>query len=322
MGRISEGRGSRCYGATQETRGFGPCWPVGRWPSHGPGWGGLPLHKLQPLHVQEYYERDLKEGPRDAKKSLPRSLSPTTVNMHHRILHRALAQAVKWRLIAANPCDAVDPPRPEKKKPPVVPVGDALALLDAIADTPYHTPAMLARYCGLRMGEAMGLRWEDVDFENRRLSIRQILYQRKVGEPIFKAPKTAGSCRVVVPPQVAVEALKAHRKRQLEWKLAAGRAWQDTGLVCTMQDGTPINPPTLASWFRAQAHRRGLEISFHDLRHLHATYLLQLGVHPKVVAEDLGHSTTRLTLDTYSRVAPTLQREAADRLDALLRGNM
>jgi len=280
--------------------------------------GNIPLHKLQPLHVQEYYEKDLKEGRRDTKKSLPRSLSPTTVNMHHRILHRALAQAVKWRLIPANPCDAVDPPRPEKKMPPVVPVEKVLALLDTIAETPYHTPAVLALTCGLRMGEALGLRWEDVDFRNRRLSIRQILYQRKPGEPIFKAPKTAGSSRVVVPPQATFDALKTHRKRQLEWKLAAGPAWEETGLVCTMQDGNPINPPTLASWFRAQAYRRGLEISFHDLRHLCATYLLQLGVHPKVAAEMLGHSTVKLTLDTYSHVTPTMQQEAADKLDGLL----
>lgn len=287
-----------------------------------PHLGSIPLAKLQPIHVQEYYERDLKEGRKDNKKSKPRSLSPTTVNMHHRILHRAFGQAVKLRLIPYNPCDAVDPPRPEKKQPLVVPVAKVLALLEAIRDTPYHTPAMLALTCGLRMGEALGLRWQDVDFRKGTLHVRQILYQRNVGQPHFKAPKTAGSSRAVVMPQETAAALKAHRKRQLEWKLAAGELWQDTGLVCTMQDGSPINPPTLGTWFRMQAQKHSLDISFHDLRHLHATYLLELGVHPKVVAERLGHSTVKLTLDTYSHVAPTVQREAAEKLDQLFRRNM
>jgi len=282
-----------------------------------PHLGSIPLAKLQPLHVQDYYEKDLKEGRKDGKGS---GLSPTTVNMHHRILHRALRQAVKLRLLPFNPCDAVDPPRPEKKQPPVIPVAEVQALLEAIRETPYYTPAALALTCGLRLGETLGLRWQDVDLKNRRLCVRQILYQRRVGEPIFKPPKTAGSTRVVVLPEAAVAVLKEQKKRQAAWRLQAGSLWQDTGLVCTMQDGSPINPPTLASWFCRHAYQRGLDISFHDLRHLHATYLLELGVHPKVVAERLGHSTVKLTLDTYSHVTPTVQEDAARKLDGLLGG--
>lgn len=116
-----------------------------------------------------------------------------------------------------------------------------------------------------------------------------------------------------------VRELRPQKKRQLEWRLKAGSASQDTGLVCTWEDGSPVNPPSLGSRFRTLARRAGFPISFHDLRHTHASLLLRAGVPLKVAQERLGHATISLTGDTYTHLLPTMQREAALNLEAILK---
>lgn len=280
-----------------------------------PALGSILLCKLQPLHLQRYYEQSLREGRKDTKKSLGPGLSTQTVLHHHRVLHSALEQAVKWQLVARNVADAVEPPRPQRGTPAAVTEEEALAVLDALRDTYAYTPVLLALGTGMRMGEILGLRWQDADLNAGVLYLRQT-YQKAGGEYIFRpAAKTKGSIRPVPVPPFVVRELKAHRKQQLEWKLKAGSAWQDFDLICTMQDGTPIKPTTLSKYFGTVARSLGLRMKFHDLRHAHATLLLKWGVHPKIVAERLGHSTTRLTLDTYSHVTPTMQDEAVKLLE-------
>ena len=191
---------------------------------------------------------------------------------------------------------------------------------DAVADDRLSALYTVALTTGLRRGEAMGLAWEDIDFKRGTLAIRHTLI--KVADGWERAePKTAGSRRIVRLPEIAITELRRHRVRQLEERLQAGSEWQDTGLVFTTTLGTAIDGSNLLRAFRSHLRRVDLPpIRFHDLRHSAATFMLTLGVQPKVVAEMLGHSNVGTTLDTYSHVLPHLQDEAAAKMDGLLTG--
>jgi integrase len=177
---------------------------------------------------------------------------------------------------------------------------------------------LAAATTGLRRGEVLGLMWTDVDFDKGRLSVRRARVSSG-GVVVLSEPKTRRSRRVVALDQTTTAALREHRTRQLEERLAWGAAWVDTGFVFTREDGTPLHPESLSKMFQWRVRRAGLpRIRFHDLRHTHATLALQAGVHPKVVSERLGHSSIRITLDTYSHAIPAMQEEAAERIAALI----
>lgn len=175
---------------------------------------------------------------------------------------------------------------------------------------------------GLRLGEALGLRWQDVDPEAGTLRIAYQL-QRLHGQWELVEPKTSRNRRTIALLLSTVQALRDHRKRQLEEKLLAGPQWQETGLVFATRVGTPLDRPNIVRRsFKLILKKAGLpDIRFHDLRHTAASLLLVQGVSPRVVMENLGHSQISLTMDTYSHVMPVLQREAADKLEAILSGN-
>lgn len=281
-----------------------------------PALGSVPLAKLQPLHIQEYYSRALQSGRRDRR---PGNLSPTTVLHHHRLLREALGQAVRWQVIPRNPADAVEPPRPAAKELRVLTAEQVDRLLEVAKGTPLSMAILLAVATGMRRGEILALRWQDVDLEAGTISVRRALEQTRAGLR-FKEPKTAGSRRVVVLPTFAVEVLRRHRVVQAEQRLRAGPAWEDHDLVVTTPTGRPL-VNNLRRDFRTLLARAGLPpVRFHDLRHSHATWLLAQGVHPKIVSERLGHSQVGITLNIYSHVLPAMQREAAEKLDRLFMG--
>jgi integrase len=174
---------------------------------------------------------------------------------------------------------------------------------------------------GLREGEALGLRWDDVDLEAGTLSVRAAV-QRLNGKLRMEEVKTDTSRRLIVLPRVAVEGLQAHRQRQLAECARLGKRWADTGLVFTSTRGTPLEPRNVVRHFHETLRKAGLPHKrFYDLRHTCASLLLVQGVHPRVVMEILGHSQIGLTMNTYSHVIPTLQKEAASRMDELLSGH-
>lgn len=280
--------------------------------------GNIPLSKLQPIHIQEMYSHDLAEGRKDNKKTVGKSLSPTTVLYHHRILHKALGQAVKLRLLSRNPSDYVDRPKKEKKEMVILLEREIKLLLDTVKNSYLYMPVYLAIYTGMRMGEILGLTWQDIDLNRGVIRIRQSLYQRTPGDPLFKQPKTPGSRRTIDISPVVVKTLREHKKNQTKERLAWGEGYKDYNLVCCLQNGDTINPPTLSSRFRVMAQRAGLFVTFHGLRHVHASLLLKAGIPAKVVAERLGHSQIGITLDLYSHVMPGMQKEAARQLEELL----
>lgn len=171
---------------------------------------------------------------------------------------------------------------------------------------------------GLRLGEALGLRWTDIDLRRGLLKVEHAL-QRIKGKLQLVEPKTEKSRRTIRLPQVAVSALWGHQARQLEERTLAGTRWTDSGFVFTTTIGTPLDGTTVTHRFQKSLANAVLpRMRFHDLRHTCATLLLAQGVHPRIVMDILGHSQISLTMNLYSHVIPTMQAEVADRIDEIL----
>jgi integrase len=282
-----------------------------------PALGHIPLQKLSPAHLQAFYSDRLARGRADGTGGL----APRTVRYLHSIVREALAQAVRWQLVARNVADATEPPRAVRPHVQTWDTAQLRRFLTFAQDDEHYGPVWLVAVAtGLRRGEVLGLRWEDVDLERGRLHIRRSLVE--IGSALhIQEPKTESSRRVLPVPAEVVAALRAHRARQAEHRLRLGPAWQDHGLVFTTASGGPIAPRNLLRRFKALAEAAGLPpIPFHGLRHAHATALLRDGIPAKVVSERLGHSSISLTLDTYSHVLPGMQRQAAGSIDVALFG--
>jgi len=178
---------------------------------------------------------------------------------------------------------------------------------------------LLALGTGVRRGELLGLKWTDVDFELGRVAIRRSLERTSDGLRL-KAPKS-NRARVVDLPAIAVDVLRSHRAVQHEERLRCGEAWANNGLVFPSLAGSPWDPSNFSNEFRQLAKLSGIgSIGPHTLRHTAATEMLRHGLSPKVVADRLGHASTRMTLDVYSHVLPGIESDAAVKVDIALRG--
>ena len=284
-----------------------------------PALGRLAIDKLLPTNIQSYYSEALKGGRKGNHGEKGPGLSPTTVLYHHRVLREALQHAVRRQLIARNPADAVMPPKKVRPEMTVFTEDEIAKLLDKLRLTYLYMPTYLAVATGMRAGEILGLSWADVDLPDREeeeggaITVRRSLNHFKKGqEPVFGEPKTAGSKRRVELFPQAVRELRRYKKEQNEQRLAAGEVWQNYNLVCCYANGAPINPASFARAFRGRTRELNIVGRFHDLRHSHATFLLKHGIHPKVVAERLGHTQIGITMDIYSHVLPSMQKQAAE----------
>lgn len=275
--------------------------------------GRLPLVKLQPAHLDRLYVTLQQQPPTPDG----RALSSSTVRRVHSVLHKALADAVRQGLLDRNVADLARPPRNREYEPVLWTMAQARHFLHAARDDRLGPLYVLAATTGMRLGELCGLRWSDVDIESAALHVRVALDRYgRVAET-----KTRASRRQIELPALALSALRLQRHYQAEEQARLGAAWQGAGsdLVFTSVIGTPLDGSNTLKYFRRFVRDAGLPlIRLHDLRHLQASLLLAGGLHPKVVQERLGHSKTSITMDTYSHLMPTLQREAAEVLDKLL----
>jgi len=287
-----------------------------------PAFGKVKLGKLTPVQIQRLYGEKLRQGRADGK---PGGLSARTVRYIHAVLSESLAHAVKYGFIQRNPAEIVDPPRIERKQLTVWQPEHAQKFLAFAATDPLskrrYPLYVLALLTGMRQGELLGLRWEDIDLERGVVHVNRTLQRTRAGLSL-QEPKTERSRRAVPIGAGVVEALRRHRREQYQQQLMARPGeWRYTGLVFTVAHGGPVQSRNLERDFKMAVKRAGLpEIRFHDLRHSHATQLLAVGEHPKVVQERLGHSQIRVTLDTYSHVLPSMQREAAEKAERLVLG--
>ena len=230
----------------------------------------------------------------------------------HETLHKALKQAVRWGYMTKNPADDVDPPKVHTGEVTPLTREEARGFLEAVRGDRLEALYVAALHTGLRQGELLALRWEDLDLEARTLQVRRTV--TKDGGKLAVGPtKTAkGRRRTVKLTADAVASLRGHLARQLEEIDGLGDSFQDRGLVFCTSRGTFINPTNLRKRsFAPLLARAGLaHMTFHQLRHTAATILLLKNVNPKIVSEMLGHASIAITLDTYSHILPNMQDSA------------
>jgi integrase len=284
-----------------------------------PTLGRVRLQKLAPVMINALYAQLLKDG----KVCGSGGLSANSVRRVHATLHRALNDAVRWDRLSRNPCDAADPPRQQRTEDEKAQAWTNLELrkfLEAVKSDRLYPLWLTLSMTGLRRGEALALRWIDVDLERARLSVRRSLVPIN-GTVEVHEPKTNRGRRLVALDPFTISVLRTWSRRQKEERLEWGPAWTDSGLVFTRADGKLIHPERVSKAFRARVKKTGLpQIHLHDLRHTHATLALEAGIHPKVVSDRLGHSTVAITLDIYSHAIPALSEQAAATVAALVMG--
>ena len=310
-----------------------------------PGLGHLPLADLREQHIEQLYAvlatlglPDAADSPlrrrvmiaRDGRHARP--LSPTSIRRVHATLQSALSSAVKRRRLLVSPARHVELPvtrRPKAvvwtadrvenwrhtgERPPVAvwTAEQAGAFLDAARESPLYPLLHLVAYRGLRRGEAVGLRWVDVDLAAEQVRVSQQIVQLGWRRAHTGDPKTTSGARTITLDPVTVDVLRRHRRDQVVKRTAAADAWIETGLVFTRPDGGHVDPASVSHEFRRLVRRSGLPpIRLHDLRHTAASLALQAGVPLKVVSEQLGHSSVAFTADIYTSVLPAVAQAAA-----------
>ncbi len=271
-----------------------------------PSLGRVPLAKLTPQHVQSMLNERLHSG-----------LSARTVAYIRMILGIAFGRALKLGFIQRNVVRLVDRPNVTRHEIRPLTAAQARSLLTAAQGHRVGALFSVALALGLRKGEALGLRWQDVDLEAGTLVISGAL-QRIGGKLERTQTKNESSRRMLRLPAVAVKVLRDHRVRQMEERLLAGEKWRDSGLVFTTTFGTPLDPRNVLRQFARVLKAAGIAyLRFHDLRHSCATLLLAQGVPARVVQDILGHSAIYVTMDIYSHVMPSMREDAARAMDSI-----
>jgi len=274
-----------------------------------PALGSIKLEKLTPERIQSFCAQKQDEG-----------LSAKTVVIIHGVLSSALDNAFKWGLIPRNVARLVSLPRIERYEAQTLTVGQALKLLGVARGSRIEALLLVALTTGMRRGELLALRWEDIDLEASILHVRRTVNPitglgYKEGEPKSKAGR-----RKIVLSEVTIEALKEHRQGQEQVRARVGARWQEHGIVFCNKYGGFFNPTTVLNAFKKLLRDAGLpDIRIHDLRHSAATILAAARVDLKTIQERLGHSSIAITADIYSHVSADMQQEAAGKIDSLFR---
>jgi len=296
-----------------------------------PALGSLQLQQIDGATLNRFYA-DLLESGRIRGTQSP-GLKPRTVRYLHTILHSAFDDAIRWRRLVVNPAAQATPPSATQAKSPEMRVWtqeQVLRFLELCEGDRYYWPWLFLVTTGCRRGEALGLRWSDVDFKRRVASIRQELIPLTKtsgrGREGFILPRTkSGKPRVINLDSETLSALRTWKARQSEEHLLVGQGYKEHDLVFCRPDGRPYHPEAFSKAFdRRLRQERFAElplIRLHDLRHTWATLALVAGINVKVVSERLGHSSSSITSEIYQHVAPGMQAEAAELVSAMIFGS-
>ncbi|MEO6796832.1 MAG: site-specific integrase [Candidatus Dormibacter sp.] len=269
--------------------------------------GDIPLRNLTPGLIQSAYARLLEAG-----------FSKRTVEQTHAVLHRALDQAMHWGLTSRNPAELVSPPRSVRREMTALSGDQLRRLLQLTTGSHWHPMWVLLGTSGLRLGEALGLHWQDIDLPGRRLAVRCALQRQRGRGLVLVPPKTPRSRRTIYLSELARLALE--EQRQVQWRRrSSAKRWTNSGLVFTNRTGGGLEQGVAERALVQALAEAGLpRVRVHDLRHTTASLLLAAGTHPKLVQDLLGHSTITLTLDTYSHLTQPLHQEVARTMDLVL----
>jgi integrase len=272
--------------------------------------GHIRLAQLRPQHVQRLQDELLAAG-----------LAPRTVIKVRDVLSVACRRAERWRIIPRNPVPLVDPPRVRESEERALSREEAQRFIEAIRGDRLEALYLVALALGVRRGEALGLRWADVDWKSGTLTVeRQLQRVEHGGGRQLLDAKTRAGRRVIVLPEVAVRKLEEHRQRQDLERQEAGARWQETGHVFTSTVGTPIEPRNVNRAFDVLRSSLGLqELKLHGLRHSATSLYLALGVPPHVVQRIVGRADPRTTMRVYAHATDDDRRRAAELMDEALR---
>lgn len=269
--------------------------------------GDIYIKSLRTEHIQ-----------RMVNDMIDREFSPKSIRDAFNNINAAMKKAVKLRLIPYNPCEAVELPKLKKYRAEVYSAEMIQELLDIATGTDMYLPIFLLVMVGLRRGELLALRWEDIDFKNNILKVRNNMVNGEKG-CIIKAPKSESGIRDIYLGDDVMTVLKQARLDYMNDAFSYGVGFQNLGFVIRQEDGSPYRPDSITQkWERfVEAHNLP-KIRLHDLRHSNATALIQAGVNPRVVQQRLGHSDVNITLNTYTHVLPEMDMEAAAKLDSII----
>lgn len=294
-----------------------------------PNIGDVKIQDLRADHIQSMYNKLLESGRKNPSKIQSKGLSPTTIKRIHIIINASLKQALKNGLINKNVAEAVTVPKQIKQEIQPLLKEEIQKFLEVAKEDRLYAAFLLECGTGLRRGELLGLKWEDIDFKKRTLRVRRSLViqyyvnaaeEGKSTAVEFETPKTDKSKRTISIPLNIIKELIIHRRKQNEEKLMQGKYYNNEDLLFCNINGTRYHPITLTSRFKRMLKKAGVkDARFHDLRHSVATLLLEENVHPKVVREVLGHSTITTTLDIYSHVSLDKKEEAAAKLNIIFK---
>jgi integrase len=280
-----------------------------------PHLGAIVLQKLKPAHIADWHDKLVRGGGKDG-----RPLSARTVGHAHRVLHRALARAAAIELVSRNVASVVKLPQVDETEIESLRADEIDVVLTALKDHWLEPIVILALSSGARRGEMLALNWENVDLVAGTIKIERSLEQTKAGLR-FKAPKTKNGRRVVSLPPIAVDALRAHRRRRLELRMALGQGKPEPdALVFSTFNDTPIPPNNLSrDWRRFVLASKLPRIPFHGLRHSHVSALIAGGVDVLTVSRRIGHASPVVTMKVYAHLFSETDKTAAKAIEAALR---
>ena len=254
------------------------------------------------------------------KKPLNPGLAPKTVRNVHVMLHKALGDALAWRYVEHNAAEHAKPPRARRRKPTIWTVEQLAAFLTGQYQDRFYALYLLAATTGMRRSEVCGLRWSSLDLEDGTVDLDETRVVVR-GQATDSDGKSNDSVRRLALDPATVAALVAHRKLQEEERALFGSGWHTGNYVFRWEDGRPVHPDTIRQRFnRAVAHLALPRIRLHDMRHTYATAALRAGIAPKVISARLGHASAAFTMDVYAHALPTMDRDAADAVAALILG--
>jgi integrase len=270
------------------------------------GLGAVRLRDLTPLMIERFYADLTRRGGRHAQ-----GLAPKSVRNTHITLRKALSDAERLELISRNPAARAKAPTSPPTEAPTWTADELGRFIDFAADDSLFALWVLLATTGLRRGEALGVRWSDLDLKHGALSVKQTVTTINY-RVVVTPPKTDRSRRRISLDPDTIRVLEAHRAAQQRDQALLGRS-NLPKLVFTDEEGGPLHPDWVTRRFQALVRASGLPPlrGPHDLRHTWASLALTAGIHPKVVSDRLGHSTIAITIDTYSHVIPSLDTEAA-----------
>lgn len=271
--------------------------------------GHININALKPSHVQNCYGALLDAG-----------LSAQSVRQVHLTLHKALKDALRLDLVVRNATDGATLPRVRRTEMSWYSIEELERLFTSTEGDRFHALWVLLGTLGLRLGEALGLRWADIDFERRTVKVqRTVQRDRAGGGLVFGEPKSAKSRRTIELSSEALKAIEHHQERQTFEQTKAEDSWKDGDLIFCTGFGTPLDQGRIHYHWKNSVQKAGIpRYRIHDLRHSVATHLLLGGMSALEVAEILGHSSASLVLEVYGHVTPSSRGRAANIIDAML----